>query len=408
MRNVVLIGIACLVSGTAFGAGPYPAMAGLSASADSAAVAGSNPAGMTRFDSRVMRGEVLAFFTDNTWEGQLGNTGATVVSNDTGTTVVPSGNLVLPFRDNWWFGFTILGGGFAEDFGDNWVGRYFIQEYQLLYISAFPSIATKLTDKLSVAGSVAITYTSYEQDKAVPNLDPGAGDGKLNIDTDGFTAGFALSFLYEFTDRTRLGFSYRSELDPSLDGTADFSNLSPTTEAVLDAAGLLGATVDVTSRSPQSILAGIYHEFNDTGAFTFDVAWADFSEFKLSEIYVNGTQIVESDVDYEDIFAFSIGYNRPLTARTRIGFGALYADDMIKDDNRTLTLRLDSLWSAGIGIQWQWKEGREVTATLNYLEMGDAPVQSPDIPGVGSVTGRYTDRQTIWLQVGMNFGAASR
>ena len=81
---------------------------------------------------------------------------------------------------------------------------------------------------------------------------------------------------------------------------------------------------------------------------------------------------------------------------------------MIKDDNRTLTLRLDSLWSAGIGIQWQWKEGREVTATLNYLEMGDAPVQSSDIPGVGSVTGRYTDRQTIWLQVGMNFGAANR
>lgn len=111
MRIAVIFVVVLLAASTALAAGPYPAMTGLSASADSAAVAGSNPAGMTRFDSRVMRGEILAFFTDNTWEGQLGNTGATVVSNDTGTTVVPSGNLVLPFRDNWWFGFTILGSG---------------------------------------------------------------------------------------------------------------------------------------------------------------------------------------------------------------------------------------------------------------------------------------------------------
>jgi len=34
-------------------------MSGISAAADDASVAGSNPAGMTRFDSRVMRGEIL-------------------------------------------------------------------------------------------------------------------------------------------------------------------------------------------------------------------------------------------------------------------------------------------------------------------------------------------------------------
>ncbi len=402
-KNLVVV-LGLVVASGALAAGPHPAMSGMAA-ADDASVAGSNPAGMTRFDSRVMHGEINGFFSDSTWEGRIG-TGPEFRTEDSNTTVVPSGNIVMPFKDNWWFGFTILGGGFSDEFTEGWPGRYFMEEYELLYISAFPSIATKLTDKLSIAGSLAFTYTSYEQDKAVPNLDPGAGDGHLNIDTDGSTLGFGLSLLYEFTERTRFGMSYLSELDPELDGTAEFSMLSPTTEAVLDAAGLLGARIDVTSRSPQSIIAGIYHEFDNTSAVTFDVAWVDFSEFKLSEMYVNGNQLIESNPIYDDIFAFSVGYSLPVSDGLRIGFGAMYADDMIEDENRTLMLRLDSMWGVGVGIEWQWTDKRALSVTLNYLEIGEAPVRSPDIPLIGSVIGRYTDRQTIWLQIGMNMGSS--
>lgn len=408
MRETFVVVLGLIAAGGALAAGPHPAMSGISAAVDDASVAGNNPAGMTRFDSRVMRGQLQGFFSDSTWEGRIGSTGPEFRSEDSGTTVVPSGSMVMPFKDNWWFGFTVLGSGFSGDFADGWPGRYFIEDYSLFYISAFPSIATKLTDRFSVAGSLAMTYTSYEQDKAVLNLDPGAGDGHLNIDTDGFTLGFGVSALYEFTDRTRIGMSYRSEIDAELDGTAKFSDLSPTTEAVLDAAGLLNANIDVTSRSPQSIIAGIYHEFADTGALTFDVIWADFSEFTLSEMYINGNQLLESNPIYDDIFAFSVGYSRPVSDRLRIGFGALYVDDMIEDENRTITLRLDSTWSVGVGIEWQWTDRRVLSATLNYLEVGEAPVTSPDIPLIGSVTGRYSDRQTIWLQIGMNIGSGGQ
>lgn len=50
---------------------------------------------------------------------------------------------------------------------------------------------------------------------------------------------------------------------------------------------------------------------------------------------------------------------------------------MIEDEKRTLTLRLDSIWSAGLGVEWQWTENRAVSATLDYLQLGDAPVTSP-------------------------------
>jgi long-chain fatty acid transport protein len=384
-------------------AGPYPALSGITASAEDASVAGNNPAGLTRFDERNTRFDLLVFYSDNTWEGQIGN-GPTFVSNDTSTTIVPSGNLVLPLKNDWYFGFTVLGSGSSDDYADGWPGRYFIEEYSLVYLSAYPSIARKVNDKLSLAASLALTYTQYEQIKAVPNFDPGFGDGTLKIDADGVEVGFSLSSLYEFSDRTRFGLVYRSEIDAELEGEADFSGLGPTTETILDAAGLLGAPVDIKSRTPQAITAGLFHEFADNGALVFDLIWADFSEFKLSEVYVNGDQLIDNAPEYDDLYAFSVGYHRPVSDRWRIGFGAMYVDDMIDDDQRTLTLRLDSMWAAGFGVEWKWTPTRTVHATLNYIQIDDAPVTSPDVPIIGGVSGVFTDRGTIYLDIGVSFG----
>ena len=383
---------------------PYPAATGIAAAADSAAVAANNPAGMTRFDSLNMRFEALGFFSDNTWESQIGANGPTVRSEDSSSTFIPTISLVMPLKNDWHFGFTVLGMASSEDFGKDWPGRYIIQDYDLLYVSAFPSIARRLNDKWSFAASLALTYTSYEQNKAVPNIDDGFGDGSLTVDADDTTVGFGLSTLYEHSDRTRFGLVYRSELDADLNDNAKFSGLGPTTEAILEAAGLLGAAIDITSRTPQSITAGMYHEFSDRGAFTFDLAWIDFSEFILSEIFVNGDQIVEQTVDYEDIWAVSAGYSRPVSERFTLGFGAAYVDDMVSDDQRTLTLRLDSVWVVGIGLEWQWTPTRAISTTLNYIEIGDAPVTTPPIEGIGAVSGSYTDRGTIWLQVSFDIG----
>lgn len=399
-----LIALTLLLAGSVHAGGPYPAITGISAAADDAAVAGTNPAAMTLFDETVRRIDVYGFFSDNTWEGQLGEDGPTFVSEDTSSTVVPQGSMVMPFRENWWFGFTVLGSGFSEDYDDDWPGRYYLQEYDLVYISAFPSIATKLTDRLSVAASLAMTYTQYDQRKAVPNVDPGFDDGTLVVETDGLSAGLGLSFLYEFSDRTRVGFNYRSEIEPSLDGTAQFSGLGPITEEILDEAGLLGARVDVTSRQPQSITLGIYHDFANGHTVTADVAWSEFSEFVLAEIYVEGDQIVSNEQEFEDILAFAASYSWPVADRWRLGIGGFVANEAIDDSNRTMTLRLDDLWSLGAGFEWQWKEDRAVTFTLNYLKIDDAPVETPELPVFGAATGRFTDRGTIYFRAGLSFG----
>ncbi len=384
---------------------PYPGVSGLAAAADSAVTAGSNPAGMTRLKTRTMQGRIIGLFSDTTWESEFENVGITRKSEDSNTTVVPTGYLVQPMDEDWVFGFTILGSGFSDDLGD-WPGRYFIEDYDLIYVNAFPSLAYRVNNQLSLAASMVLTYSRYKQSRAVRNsLDPGFGDGNMKLDTDGYTAGFGLSALYEFTARTRVGLTYQSKLDPELDGKAKFKNLGPNTEAALSATGLLNAKVDTKSRSPQSVLAGIYHEFENNHAVTLDVNWSDFSSFKLSEIYIDGTGIADNDARYQDIWSVSASYSWPVNERLMLGVSGLYVGDMIKDRERTMTLRLDSLWSIGVGLEWLWKKERNLSASVSYIGVGDAPTTTPGLPGLGTLSGKYTKRDALLVEIALSLGS---
>jgi long-chain fatty acid transport protein len=384
---------------------PYPFGTGMAASADSALTASSNPAGISRFNSRAVEGEILWFASESEWESEFSDSGEQFNSKDSGDTVVPRVALIQPINDRFSASFTFLGTGFSDDLGD-WPGRYFIESYDSVYISAFPSLAYRVNDQWSVAASVAITYSSFKQERAVRNIfDPGFGDGRSEIETDSVEFGFGLSTLYQSSERTRWGLTYQSEVKPKQDGDNDLSGLGPNTEAVMDGLGLLNSDVTVESTSPQTVMAGMYHEFVNDHAVTVDLVWNDFSNFRLSEFYFNGEAFAETDVNYNDIYALSTSYSWPVSDRWMLGVGGLITNEMIDDDERTMTLRLDALWSAGVAAEWQWTDSRRVKMSLSYIGLDDAPVVTASIPGPGSLEGKFKSRDTLLFQIGVNWGS---
>jgi long-chain fatty acid transport protein len=397
--------LACVLCSPLATARPYPGLSGLAASADSAETAATNPAGITRFKQRAMEGEIMWFSSESEWESEFSNSGGRFDSKDSSDTVVPRIFYIQPINDRISASFTVLGAGFSDDFGD-WPGRYFIKSYDSLLITAFPSLAYRVNDQWSVAGSLALSYSRFEQERAVRNIfDPGFGDGKSELETDGFEVGFGLSTLYQSSDRTRWGLTYQSEIEPDQDGDSDFSNLGPNTETVMKRLGIIGADINVESTSPQSVLTGVYHEFSNNHAVTVDVAWIDFSNFRLSEYYFNGEALAESDPNYDDIYAISSSYTWPVSQRWMLGVSGLVTNQMIDDDERTMTLRLDALWSVGFGAEWQWTDARTIKLSLSYMGLDDAPVTTPHIPQVGSLQGKFESRDTLLLQIGMTWGS---
>jgi len=398
------IAMICFIS-TPLAARPYPGISGLAATADSAQTAGTNPAGITRLKGRTFDAEIMLFTSESEWKSSFSDENIQYNSKNSSETVVPRIAYVQPINDNFTFSFTFLGAGFSDDFDEDWPGRYFIIEYESIYLSAYPSVAYRVNDQWSVAGSVAITYTSFEQERAVRNIfDPGFGDGKSELEADSTEFGFGLSTLYEMTDRTRFGLAYQSEIEPSQDADASFQNLGPNTTAVMDRLGIFNADLTLESASPQSVLFGVYHEFENRHAVTLDLAWVDFSEFSLTEYYFNGEAFAETDTDYNDIYGAAVSYTFPVSERWMLGFGGAITNDMVDDDERTMILRMDSIWTLGVAAEYQWRENRKIRASLTYVGMGDAPVETAEIPGLGSLQGEYTSRDTWLFQVGMSFG----
>ena len=383
---------------------PYPGITGLVATADSAATAGTNPAGITRLGERSFEVELMWFSSESTWESSSSLTGQLGKSKNAGDTLVPRVFYVEPISESLAFSFTVTGVGFSDDYGD-WPGRYFIESYDSVYATALPSLAYRINEQWSVAGSAAITYSKFDQERRVANIfDPGFGEGRSKLETDSIEFGFGVSALYEASDRTRWGLAYNSEIDASRDGESDFSGLGPRTEAVMQRLGIIGANIEVQGTSPQSLLLGLYHEFLNDHAVTLDVAWVDFSNFRLSEYYFNGEAFAESDVDYDDAYAAAVSYTWPVSDRWMLGVGGLVTSQLVDDDERTMLLRLDAVWSAGVAAEWRWTDTRRVTASLSYLSFGDAPVTTEPIPGVGSIKGEFTSRDTVLLQVGISWG----
>ncbi len=391
---------------------PYPALTGRSASADSPATAGSNPAGLTRFDERNFRIELNVLDSESTWEGTLG-AGSTRRTKSSETTLIPRGAIVVPLNEDWVFGFTLLGAALSEDFGDNWTGRYFIQEYESLSVSAFPSLAWRATDHLSLGVGIGIGYSSFEQSKAVANavldgIDYEPADGKMELESDDLAFTFGLSLLYEFTEKTRVGLVYSSEDDNTMSGNAKFSNLGPNTESFLDNAGLLNASVDNSSTWPQSLSAGLFHEFDNRSAVTLDVAWIDSSAFVLTETYINGDLVTEHSIDYDDMWAVGASYSWPLHEKWMMAAGISRVSDMVSDNDRSMILRLDDFWVYGFGLEYYWKPNRKILMTIDYIDMGDAPVTTPSGVGGAVVDGRYSDRDIYLFKIGMEFGNGPR
>jgi long-chain fatty acid transport protein len=385
-------------------ANPYPGLTGRIATADSAATAGNNPAGSTRFEKRAFEVELMVLSSESTWESGFSEAGSTSKSSDSSDTYVPRVFLVQPINEELALSFTLLGVGLSDDLGD-WPGRYFLKSYDSLYASAFPSLAWRIDNQWSVAGSVAITYTSYQQERRVANiLDPGFGDGRSEIETDSVEYGFGLATLYEYSDKTRWGLTYNSEIDATQSGDNKFSGLGPNTGRVMAELGILDREVKVKSTSPQSIWLGFFQEFDNGHALALDAAWIDFSNFKLSEFYFNGSAFLETDARYNDVYGFSVAYTWPIAKRWRLGVGGLATNQFIDDDQRTSSLRLDAIWSAGVAAERQWDAGRRLKFSLSYLDFGDAPVDSAPIPGLGSYSGSYTSRSTLLFQLGISWG----
>ncbi len=374
-----------------------PAHSGLFASADSALTATANPAGLTRIERPDWVVQVLGFSSESTFVTTEDSFSGVTVDDNTGGIVIPLAYHARPINDRLGFGLSFsVTGGVGEDLDDTGPQRYLLDDWSLGSVSLSPAIGYRVHDRLSIGGALNVTYTVLDYESAVFNPEPGFDDGRMEVDAGAVSLGFQLAALFEASERTRFGLSYRSEIDPDLSDTPEFSGLSPAREALLEQGGVLTREIGLEANLPQSVGFGAFHELTGSTVLTFDAVWLDFSEFGFSELALGDASLTVREQDFDDILAFTAGVNAPFRERWRLKGGVLYLTEAIDDANRTMALRLDALWGAGFGVEYRWRENRLLAWNLNYYELGDAPVDT-DVPLQGRLVGEFTRRRAVGI-----------
>jgi long-chain fatty acid transport protein len=368
------------------------AFAGGAAAAEDASTMFFNPAGLSRMDSTQVQVDahylVLNAYFKNRGSTTTSTGAATTGGNSEGgfSTPVPSMYFVQPINGRFTAGISVnCPFGLGTEYDKDWVGRYMAVKSQITTVDVSPTIAWKVTDRFSVGVGFDMYYIDANLTNFIDLNKDGTSlyDGFLNMKADDDAYGYHVGALYQVTDATRIGLSYRSEVKTHLKGTADFTLPSELPGPLAAAKAVFvdqGVFAELTL--PSSASFSVFHNLNDKWDVMADVTWTDWSTFKYLDInFVNPTtEAVGGKAQYEnwqDTFRYSVGatYHWSDSLKLRGGFcydsaavrGPEYRTPRIPDAER--------FWIA-CGATWQMNERSSLDFAYTHIFVDDPEIDN--------------------------------
>ncbi len=117
--------------------------------------------------------------------------------------------------------YTPFGGG--VDWGNNWPGRYELNELSLRAIFIQPTVSFKITDQFSVGGGFIYNVGTVELGRVLPAFNADGSPSTARLTGTGTGTGYTLGAHYHLENEFAFSVTYRSKVVTSLnDGDAEF------------------------------------------------------------------------------------------------------------------------------------------------------------------------------------------
>ena len=332
------------------------AYAGVSSISNDASTVFYNPAGMSQLEGKHFTAAVHAIkpsakFSDTNSSVTTGGNGG----DAGGTEFAPNIYFVTPVSEKAKFGIGINAPfGLSTEYDDGWQGRYHAVKSKGSTVNINPSIAFSTDTPFSFGLGVNIQYLDAELTNAIDfgkitTVAPSnpAWDGKSEIKGNSWAFGYNFGVLFAPSNESRVGFSYRSQVNHKLGGTADFT--LPAALSGNQGLNTVFADTDATANItlPESWALSSYHALNKHWELLGEITYTKWSQ--LQEL------LIEFDNPYKDAsveelkfrntYRYAIGTNfKPndhFTYRLGLAFdegtapNAIYRTPRIPDHDRT-------------------------------------------------------------------------
>ncbi len=378
------------------------ANAGRAALAGDASTVTGNPAGMSRLD----RSQLLLGLQGLLVQAEFDTESSRFGGGDGGNAgdFVPAGGFhyVHSFSERFKAGVSVGSYfGLGLDYGRSWAGRYYVTKGSFVTLGVNPGVSYRLTDWFSVGAGFSVLYAQLDQEASINNsiTDPGTADGKLKIEEDDVGYGFNLGVLYHPTEQTRLGLTYRSQVDVEFEDAAKTEGLGANLGTLLGLTGLLGSRVSIEMNLPQGVMLSGYQELTPRWAVVANLGWQDWSEFGKSDIVLQAqnTTDLTQDRHFDDTWHVALGVRYRFADPWLWSAGVAYDSSPVDDRDRTPDLPLDRQIRYATGVQYDWTDDVSVGGAYEYLDAGDAPIDQNRGPLAGELRGDYKTNRIHFL-----------
>jgi long-chain fatty acid transport protein len=342
--------------------------------------------------------------------------------------------------------------GLETDYQPDWVGRYAALRTKLTTFDIQPSIAYRFLDRISIGAGLDVQYASARLSQAIDFGEIGAEtlapfyqalparlaasgvpltaipgvvaateraysaagfvpqghDGVAEVQGDDWSVGFTVGFIFEylkghelpFLQEGRFGFSYRSAIDHTLQGPAQFRGV-PSLTAV-------GAPVQFPFPSAlqsvffnQSASAGLdlpaiyhfslYQRFLQNFAVMGDIEWTRWNRLQQVDITFNNpaTPANVLNLAYDDAVRYAIGFEWYATKQLTLRTGFAYDETPIQSaETRTPRIPDNNRYFVSAGLRWQPCSFVAFDVGYAHLFAQDATVDFTDSLG-HNVSGKF-------------------
>lgn len=340
------------------------AYAGSAAVADNASTVFFNPSGMTQLTGFQFSAGVTGVgpsyeFRDNGSTGAFKGTGNG--GDAGGWNAVPNLYLSGHLTDNLSIGFGVSAPfGLATEYDSNWVGRVQAIKSEIKTVNYNPSLAYRVNDKVSLGFGV-----NYQQlDAEITSYTPA---GLYRVKGDDSAWGWNAGALFTLSPAMRVGVSYRSAVNYTLEGTRSIG------------ANSVAAKADI--KLPDTFILSVWQQVSDRWEAMGDLSYTRWST--LDRLDVRSSAGVDTEIfNYENSWRLAWGAAYKASDALKVKFGVAYDRTPVRDEYRSARVPdNDRLW---LSLGGQWNTGRygKVDVGYSYLYVKDPSIQQSKVVGV--------------------------
>lgn len=214
--------------------------------------------------------------------------------------------------------------------------RYLSTENMIATIAVNPTVAWRVTPKLSLAGGVEYLYANMQMERMVDQSFVGADDGRARVETDGDGWGYNFGLLFRPNDFWQLGFAYRSKIQVDFSGDMHLSGIAAPLQPLFGGVSFSTA-VQTAFTFPEIYSIGVAFWPNERLVVAMDfelVCWSSFDQSTLRlthQVPAAGVTDTTTIQDWRNSRQYKIGAEYRLNEIWRLRSGYAFIQGVVPE-----------------------------------------------------------------------------